>query len=133
MKRAEVDLFEKIAVQLDGFHEELTILVKKSPNDAVNQFKLNFINDVLRQCNQLLGEKYRPFPEFEIFSLDDMPSNSDVSFILSQYIECAEKFRGDNIHMQGIFWVWKLDEGEVGSHTSSPSRPLPPKKIRRGK
>ena len=112
MKRADVDLFEKLVAQLEGFHEELSVLVKKAPGDAVNAFKLKFINDVVRQLNGLLGQKYLPFPDFETFSLDDVPSTSDVSFILSQYIECAEKFRADRVE-EGSFgeWYWAVDNG----------------------
>ena len=75
------------------------MLAKKSPKDAVNEFKLKFINTVLSQCNSLFGKDNRPFADFETFAADSLPSNSDVTFILSQYIECAEKFRSDNIRI----------------------------------
>ncbi len=127
MDRADVDLFEKLVAQLNGFYQELSILVKKSQNDAVNLFKLKFINGVLRQCNDLLGENYRPFPDFEVFSSDDLPSNSDVTFIISQYIECAEKFRADNIKQAGIWWIWDLDEDDDDDKI----RTAPPKKLGR--
>lgn len=113
MNRTDVDLFEKLVAQLNGFYQELSISVKKSQTDAVNLFKLNFINSVLRLCNKLLGESYRPFPDFEVFSSDDLPSNSDVTFIISQYIECAEKFRADNIKYERYKgWYWDLDDDE---------------------
>ncbi len=59
-----------------------------------------------------MGPRYRPFSDFEDFSPDEMPSNSDVSFILSQYIECAEKFRADNIWQEYSSWYWRLDDAE---------------------
>lgn len=121
MNRADVDLFEKLVSQLDGFHQELSISVKKSQNDAVNLFKLNFINGVLRQCNELLGNNYRPFPDFEVFSSDDLPSNSDVTFIISQYIECAEKFRTDNIKHDRLAWYWVV-EGDEKIQTARPKK-----------
>jgi hypothetical protein len=120
MKQAEVDQFEKLIVQLVGFHEELSVLVRKSPNDGVNKFKLSFINDVLRQFNVLLGPEYRPFPNFELFSEDDLPSTSDVSFILTQYIECAEIFKADNIMNHFGNWYWVLDDGDRGPSTRPP-------------
>ena len=43
MNRTDVDLFEKLVAQLNGFYQELSISVKKSQTDAVNLFKLNFI------------------------------------------------------------------------------------------
>jgi hypothetical protein len=99
------------------------MLAKKSPKDAVNEFKLKFVNLVLAECNSLFGEK-RPFAEFEIFSIDNLPSNSDVTFIISQYIECAEKFRADNIRMYSGAWWWKIDREEQPT-----VRTAPPKKI----
>jgi hypothetical protein len=126
MKRKDVDLFEKLVAQLDGFYQDLSVLVKKNQNDAVNAFKLNLINNVLQQCNILLGNKYRPFPDFETFSLDAVPSNSDVTFIISQYIECAEKFRSDHIHNTNVYrneWYWQLDDDKE-------LRTAPPKKIK---
>ena len=123
MKRADVDLFEKLVAQLNGFHQELSISAKKSQKEPVSLFKLNFVNGVLRQCNNLLGENYRPFPDFEDFSSDALPSNSDVTFIISQYIECAEKFRSDNIqYVLAEGWLWKLDDSNERMRVTPPKR-----------
>jgi hypothetical protein len=126
MKRADIDLFEKLEAQLEGFHQEILTLVKKSPNDAVNTFKLNFLNAILSQCNQLLGEKYKPFADFEVFSSDDMPSNSDVSFVVAQYIECAEKLRADNIEYKRVGqvynWYWLIEDSQELIRTASPKK-----------
>lgn len=123
MKRADVDVFEKLTVQLDGLYHELSILARKTPNDAVNTFKLSFINDILAQCNSFFGEKYRPFAGFEVFSADELPSNSDATFIISQYIECAEKFRADHIKNDGIQgWSWQIDDNGPRISTSRPKK-----------
>lgn len=97
MNTSDVDQFEKLAGQVLGLYEEMSILSKKSPNDAVNKFKLKFINHQLGESNTILAERYRPFNDFDIFSEDDVPQNSDVVFILSQYLQCMEKFRGDHV------------------------------------
>ena len=76
---------------MEGLHKEITALTRKSPNDAVNEFKLRFINSVIAEANLLLGDKYKPLQGFEQFNSDDLPSNSDVTFIIWQYIE---KWRG---------------------------------------
>jgi hypothetical protein len=121
MKRADVDTFEKLNAQLDSVHQEIAVLVKKSPNDAVNQFKMKFINSALDQCNTILGTKYRPFQDFENFSSDELPTNSDVSFIISQYIECMEKFRADNIEFTNFEWHWKTKDG-TKINTKAPNK-----------
>lgn len=126
MKKTEVDVFEKLVGQLQSLLSELAMLAKKSPNDAVNTFKLKFINSTLDQCNAFLGKKYRPFADFAVFAEDDLPSNSDTTFIISQYIECAEKFRSDNIVMQYGDWYWIVDGEEEDDRSMITA---PPKKL----
>ena len=127
MKRADVELFEKIATQLAHLHDEVCALAKKSPNDAMNTFKLGFVNSALAKCNDLLGRRYRPFPDFDQFSSDDMPSNSDVTFILSQYLACAETLRAANIFISRGRWYWDIDgidpeDPTEGIRTSPPTK-----------
>ncbi len=126
MKKSDVDSFEKVKVQLDSLHAEMSVLAKKAPDGATNAFKIKLINVTLDQCNKLLGKKNRPFDDFELFDPDELPSNSDVTFIISQYIECAEKFRTDNIFRYQAFWYWKID-GEASDKPSM--RTLMPKKL----
>lgn len=123
MNREEVDVFEKVVGQLDGLHNEISIMAKKSSNDAVNPFKMKFINAVLAQCNQILGNKYVPFPDFQQFNSDELPSNSDITFMLAQYLKAAEKFRADNIY-EGDFgkWYWRASEKGVAIQTQPPRK-----------
>lgn len=91
MKKSEIELLNKTCGQLESLHSEISLLSKKSPVDAVNKFKLKLINSVLESANQLLGEKDKPFKDFTVFNEDDLPNNSDVVMILSQYISCIEQ------------------------------------------
>lgn len=112
MNSSDVDRFEKLAGQLLGLYEEMSLLSKKSPNDAVNKFKLKFINRQLSDSNTFLSERYRPFDDFDVFSEDDIPQNSDVVFILSQYLQCIEKLRADNVVIRIGTWYWQVEGGE---------------------
>lgn len=112
MNSSDVDNFEKLAGQVLGIYEEMSILSKKSPNDAVNKFKLKFINSQLRESNALLGDRYRPFDDFQEFDEDAIPQNSDVVFILSQYLQCMEKLRGDYVTPRNGVWYWKVEGGD---------------------
>jgi len=124
MKRKDIDHFEKTVAQLEALQAEITVLSKKSPNDGLNEFKLTLVNTVLGEANIILGKKYMPFPNFKAFNKDDVPSNSDVTFILAQYLNCMEKLRSDNIHdILGSDWYWDVDDGEDRIRTA------PPKKI----
>ncbi|GAB6141460.1 hypothetical protein JCM14076_21890 [Methylosoma difficile] len=114
MNREDVKTFEKLNGQLVGVYEEMTLLSKKSPNDAVNKFKLKFINKLISESNEYLSEAYKPFDDFDSFDEDDVPHNSDVVFILSQYLQCFEKLRSDNIVPSYGNWYWRVkgDEDE---------------------
>lgn len=126
MKKENVDFFEKTNAQLMAVYEEITALSKKSPNDGVNIFKLKLINKVLQDANTVLDEKHKPFPDFSVFIEEDLPSNSDVVFILAQYLNCMENLRAKNIEQKeyGITWYWIIN-GKVSDVITSP-----PKKVK---
>lgn len=132
MNKADIDNFEKVQTQLEGLLVEITNLVKRTPNDGVNKFKLKFINEIILNANIILGKVYMPLDSFEKFDEDDLPTNSDVTFILSQYLNCFEKLRSDNICRKQEYngnkyffeWFWLVDKAESTIKTS------PPKKIK---
>ena len=132
MNKQDINNFEKTQSQLEGLLVEVTNLVKKSPNDGVNKFKLKFINEIILNSNVILGKAYKPLASFEKFDEDDLPSNSDVTFILSQYLSCFEKLRSDNIYRVQEYdgnkyfyeWFWIVDKSKSTIKTS------PPKKIK---
>lgn len=132
MTKEDVNKFEKVQSQIEGLLLEVTNLAKKSPNDAVNKFKLKFINEILTEANKILGKNYRPLSSFEKFDEDDLPSNSDVSFILLQYLSCFEKLRADNIYRKQEYdgnkyfyeWYWAV------GNSKSTIKTAPPKKIK---
>ncbi len=122
MKQEQVDLFEKVHTQLEGLHTEISALSKKSQNDALNKFKLKFVNQILRDANIVLGEKYKPFSDFDIFDDDDMPTTSDVAMMLSQYLNCFEKLRTDNVTLYGGNWYWLINGQKSEIRTFRPSK-----------
>lgn len=116
----DVSLFEKVQAQFQGLFDEIGALSKKKPDDAINKFKLGFINTILAEANKLLTVEYKPFPDFEQFEDESLPTNSDVVLVLSQYLNCLEKLRADNIEFQYGEWVWRGTEIPTA----------PPKKIK---
>ena len=121
--RESIDRLEKLIGQLEGIHGEISALNKKSPNDGVNKFKLKFVNAVLVESNSLLGDAYRPAGDFKTFNEDDVPSNSDVTFIASQYLQALEKFRTDNIRESTLGeWVYDVERGEPEVRAGRPAK-----------
>jgi hypothetical protein len=121
MKKEDVDNFEKVETQLKGAYSEITTLSKKNPNDAINKFKLKFVKQILKDANDILKGKYKPFDELKFFNDDDLPTNSDIVFIISQYLNCMEKFRTDNITLY-VNWYWKIDGERSDIQTSIPKK-----------
>ncbi len=112
MTEEEVNQFEKTQSQLNGLYNEIGLLSKKNPNDAVNKFKLKFINKSIEESNELLGEEYKPYQEFDKFGEEDMPTTSDVTMMLEQYLNCLEKLRSDNLEYRAGTYYWVID-GEI--------------------
>lgn len=105
----DIERLEKTIGQLKAIHVEVSLLSKKSQNDAVNKFKLGMINKVIHSANEVLGGAYKPFEDFEKFDIDEVPSNSDVAFVIAQYIEEVERYRTDHIVKHDFKWVYLLD------------------------
>ena len=122
MKKSNVGSFEKVNSQLEALLQELTQLVKKSPDNPINKFKLRFINEIIHNSNEILGEKYKPFPDFMGFNEDDLPTNSDVTFIIAQYLNCMEKLRADNIHVVLGHWEWRVEDSDESIRTAPPEK-----------
>ena len=99
--------FEKLEQQLFSFLIEISELSKKKPNDALNKFKLKFINSTLEALNELLGE-HRPFKDFSTFDVEELPTNSDVVVILAQYAASTYNLRREDTVNTSIYWYWKI-------------------------
>ncbi len=125
MKQKDVELFEKLHSQIEALHAEVGALSKKTPDGAMNVFKLGIINSILKQANRLLTGAYQPLADFKAFDEDNIPTNSDVTLVLAQYLNCMETLRADNVE-KGRFqdWYWLID-GEKSSVGTAP-----PKKLR---
>jgi len=103
------------------------MLSKKSPDAQINIFKLEYVNTIIKEANNLLGDNYIPFKTFEQFSIESLPTNSDVVFILSQYLNCMEQLRSENIEYDynELYWVWVLNGKKTSINT------YPPKKLQK--
>lgn len=124
MNEQEVELFIKCYAQTQSIYNEITALSKKKPNEAVNKFKLRFINQILDDANQLLKEKYKPFADFEKFEEDEIPTTSDITMMFAQYLDAMENLHSDNIRRGQNNWYWIIDGKLSGIETK-----YSPKKI----
>lgn len=122
MKAKDLDFFEKVKAQLHQLHNEVSVLSKSKPDNPINKFKLTFINEKLAEANTILTGEFKPFKEFILCNVDELPTNSDVVMILSQYLDCLEAFRCAHIHAPDDYnWYWKIEGGQE-IKTQQPSR-----------
>lgn len=125
MTANDVNSFEKVRSQLEQLHNEISLLSKSKPDNPINKFKLSFINEVLMAANVILIGDFKPFKDFALFDADELPTNSDVVMILSQYIDCLEAFRCANIRStmyDGSYW---------NTTDNSSIKTLPPTRFRK--
>lgn len=124
MNQGQVIAFESLQAQLDSLYNEVLILVKKSPNDGINKFKLKLVNNLLTKTNIWLQEikTSRPLDDFDVFNEDDIPSNSDVLIIVSQYLAWLERIRADNITSQFDEWYWQINGKQSNIMTRAPKK-----------
>lgn len=95
MKKADVELYDKLHGQLLTMRSQFEALSKKNPNDVVNEFKIGLVNKMLADINGLIGD-FKPFPDFEQFENDPRVFNSDVLLILAQYLTSMSRFKNAN-------------------------------------
>jgi len=126
MNEKELNVFIKIYAQIEALHSEIGLLSRKNPNDGVSKFKLQFINRALHEANSILTDEQKPFADFSEFDEDSIPTTSDVTLILAQYLGCLEEIRCANI-VSALTrrWFWNIN-GVISNIETAP-----PKKIKR--
>jgi hypothetical protein len=110
--------FEKHERHLHVYYREMSALSKKRANDALNKFKLALINTTIRELNTIIG---RPLEGFDLFDETLLPSNSDVSLVLAQYVAATFDFRVANTKAIRGKYYWVLN-GKPLAETESPSK-----------
>ena len=123
VKKSDVHLFEKVAAQLTALRDELAILSKSKPDNPLNAFKLEFVNEKLAEANTILVGDYKPFGSFTAFDSENLPSNSDVVLVLSQYLTCLERWRSAHVYYEvtDFEWHWRLEDGDIKAAAATQS------------
>ncbi len=124
MTKEDVELYNRVFTQISGLYKEIGLLSKKSPNDAVNAFKLRFINKNLEDSNYLLGDD-KPYKDFDYFGEDTFPTTSDVVMMLDQYISALRRLKTCNtvskkiqssdwgIEVEQSFWMINGKDSDI--------------------
>ena len=87
--------YDELRSKLVSVRDDIALLSAKKPHDQLNSFKLKFINNLLAQVNDLIGD-FRPEEDFKQFDKVELPSNSDVLMMLNLYLTGMIRFKEAN-------------------------------------
>ena len=112
ISKKSVEQYELLTPLLESTYREMSELSKKKPDTLLNTYKIKMINRILEPLKELLKNE-TIIQYLDILDTDDLPSNSDVVIILSQYIEAKKMFRDkysteDDDIIAGFSWKWNI-------------------------
>lgn len=88
---ANVEKYETLKPLLEAMFHEFGELSKKKPDGALNKRKVELVNRLLRDVLVFLdGEPSRTY--LDPLNEDDLPQNSDVLLMLSQFVAAMKAF-----------------------------------------
>lgn len=61
-------------------------------------------------------------PDFETFDVDDVPTTSDVTMVLAQYLEGAERYRSDNVVFSQGSWHYAINGKATDVRAGAPTK-----------
>ena len=90
-------------------YSEFKELSKKKPDAAVSKAKIRVVNRLLDKGREVLhGEDSLNF--LDLLDEDDVPQNSDVVLMLSQYDAAMEQFHTTYHSWNGIEDCWAIED-----------------------
>jgi hypothetical protein len=114
LRVADVRLYEKVVGQLQNLKAEFAVLSKTKPDNALNQLKVEIVNERLKDANRLLIGEHKPFASFDEFGGDKIPTNSDVLLVLSQYLAAFDRWRSAHVYADVLNnWYWRTEDGNI--------------------
>ena len=103
----QAEAWEVAMPLLEAMYGEFKELSKKNPEVAVSKAKIALLNRLLKKCREVLkGEDALEF--LDLLSEDDVPQNSDVVLMLSQYVAAMRQFHANYHGRYGTDDSWVL-------------------------
>lgn len=98
--------YDMLKSMLNSLKVEFDILSKKKTDDQLNTTKIRMVNKVLNPLKELLKHE-DSYIFLETLDEDNIPSNSDVVLIISQYQSAIDLF-WDKYHDE--FGQWEISD-----------------------
>ena len=87
----KVELYGVTKPLLAAMYSEFREFSKKKPDDVVSKAKIKVVNRLLAKCQEVL-ELETSINYLDLLDEDDVPQNSDVVLMLSQYVAAMNQF-----------------------------------------
>lgn len=90
--KKKLEIFYTVNPMLEAMFGEFKELSKKKPDGAVSKNKIKVVNRLIAKCKEMLNDE--PSTEYlDLLDEDDVPQNSDVVLMLSQYVAAMYQFK----------------------------------------
>ena len=107
--KKKVESYEVAMPLLNAIYDEFKAFSKKKPDGALSKNKIAVVNRLLEKCRAVLQSE----PSFEfldLFDEDDLPQNSDVVLMLSQYVAAMQLFKEAYWRWDNLEWNWCVSD-----------------------
>ena len=95
--------YDVLMPMLSAMFGEFKELSKKKPDGALNKKKVEIVNRLLKNVLLILEDEPSQ-PYLDLLDEDDLPLNSDVLLVLSQFMAAMETFHNK-------YWIYSPGEG----------------------
>ena len=99
----KAELYDVTMPLLKAMDSEFKELSKRRPNDAVSVAKIKVVNRLLEKCHGTLDDE-ASVEYLDLLDEDNVPLNSDVVLMLSQFVAAMEQFHAN-------YWKGRLGWG----------------------
>ena len=94
---------------LTAMYSEFKEFSKKKPDGTVNKAKIKVVNRLLEKCRDVLHDEMS-IEYLDLLDEDDVPQNSDVVLMLSQYVAAMEQFHSVYFRWSGVEHCWAIED-----------------------
>lgn len=98
-------LHEVVTPLLKAMHQEFKELSKKKSDAVLSVSKVQTVNRLLESCRKVLEEELS-LQFLDLFDEDNIPQNSDVVLMLSQYVAAMDQFESTYYGFDGLESRW---------------------------
>lgn len=88
----KAERYEVMSPLLEAMFAEFKELSKKKPEGPISSQKIKVVNRLLESCREVL-ETEDSINFLDVIDEDDVPQNSDVVLMLSQYVAAMSTFK----------------------------------------